>query len=613
MRRLNGELIIYLSSIDWDFNWQTHQEVASALAQQGNVVLYVENTGVRMPRIRDLSRLGHRLKNWWRSVGGIRQIAEQLYVCSPLVLPFPYSRIAQRINRGILSLMIKRWMAIEGSRRPIIWTYLPTRLTLELVEELDPELLIYYCVADFQELAPRQKVWATEQELLRRADVVFAQGEWLAEHCRQVHPNVSVFPGGVSASLFERADVAQEPEDLRVVARPRLGYVGALQRHVDHDLLVSLARRHPEWSIVLIGPKQDASHALHELPNIVWLGERPHADIPRYIAHFDVGLIPYQLSAYTNTVYPSKLNEYLILGKPVVSTALPEVVAFSERHRGVIAVGRTFDEFDEHVVRALAAPNGELAGQRRAVAMESDWPKRIAEMTDIAVRALEEKRAVTRGAWSTTLQHWYRQVQLKLLSIGAALLIGYVVVLHSPLVWWVAAPLAQADALKTADAIVVFAGGVGESGKAGQGYVERVERASQLYHQGLAPVVVLSSGYVYAINETELMQSLAMSLGVPEHAIVLEGKARNTLENVQFTSAIARARGWRSVLLVSAPYHMRRSLLVYRKQAPQLRAIAAPVAGSVFFNRRGGVKLEHWRAILHEYVGIVSYWLKGWI
>ena len=57
---LNNRDIICFSSIDWDFNWQGHQEIMQRLAEAGNRVLYVENTGVRSPRPSDFARMRER-------------------------------------------------------------------------------------------------------------------------------------------------------------------------------------------------------------------------------------------------------------------------------------------------------------------------------------------------------------------------------------------------------------------------------------------------------------------------------------------------------------------------------------------------------------------------
>src|SRR5438128_5026723 len=125
--------VLCLSSIDWDFIWQGHQEIMSTLAAQGHRVLFVENTGVRPPRVRDLPRVQRRLSNWWRSTKGFRQITDNLFVFSPLIVPFPYSRLARWFNRTLLLRSLGRWMRVTGFHRPITWTFLPTPLARDLL------------------------------------------------------------------------------------------------------------------------------------------------------------------------------------------------------------------------------------------------------------------------------------------------------------------------------------------------------------------------------------------------------------------------------------------------------------------------------------------------
>ena len=95
---LKNENIICISSIDWDFIWQQHQAIMSRLAKNGNKVLFIENTGVRPPKISDVPRIKKRFINWLKSARGFRKEAENLYIYSPLILPFPYWRVARWIN-----------------------------------------------------------------------------------------------------------------------------------------------------------------------------------------------------------------------------------------------------------------------------------------------------------------------------------------------------------------------------------------------------------------------------------------------------------------------------------------------------------------------------------
>src|SRR3989338_6688372 len=92
---LHNQDIICVSSIDWDFIWQGNQEVMSALAKHGNRVLFIENTGIRSPSFQDLPRVWRRLRNRLHSLKGFKEVQKNLYIYSPVILPFPYSRVAR--------------------------------------------------------------------------------------------------------------------------------------------------------------------------------------------------------------------------------------------------------------------------------------------------------------------------------------------------------------------------------------------------------------------------------------------------------------------------------------------------------------------------------------
>jgi uncharacterized SAM-binding protein YcdF (DUF218 family) len=224
-----------------------------------------------------------------------------------------------------------------------------------------------------------------------------------------------------------------------------------------------------------------------------------------------------------------------------------------------------------------------------------------------------ERRAAASQRWDETLRRVYRETRTRAIQVLIGLVGAYLLVFHTNLVWWAAAPLNAAAPLAPADAIVVFAGGVGESGKAGGGTQERLQRAIDMYKAGYASHLVLSSGYVYSFPEADLMRSAAIQEGVPPAAISLEQRATDTHENVIYVDRIVRERGWRSLLLVTSPYHTRRALLVWRKAAPDVRVIPAPPLKSQFYDHVRGATLDQIRSLLHEYLAIAGYWTRGWI
>jgi uncharacterized SAM-binding protein YcdF (DUF218 family)/glycosyltransferase involved in cell wall biosynthesis len=613
---IRNENIICISSIDWNFVWQGHQEIMSTFAKNGNRVLFIENTGVRVPGIRDAGRLRARIKNWLKGVKGIRKEMDNLYVYSPLALPFPYSRIARWINKHLMLPVIEKWMRAMDFNAPIVWTFLPTGTALEIVNGLDAKLVIYYCIADFTEIVRHpHKIGRTEKELLEKTDIVFAQGTEIKERCSKCR-DIYIFPFGVNIDVFKKIDADKDrclSHGIKNLKRPIFGYIGGIHKHIDFLLLKHVAERNPDSSIVLIGPVQTEISLLKKINNIFFIGKMQHTDLPYCVAEFDACLIPYAKNDYTATVYPTKLNEYCAMGKPVISTDLTEIKRFNDAHKGIIYIGASYQEFDEAMHRALNEDSDGLRERRRAVARENSWKNRIEEMSNIIEKKIREKGLMHELQWKERLVYFYNIARQKILRFGAIFLLLYLLFFKTAFIWFLAGPLKISEVPRTSDAIVVFGGGVGETGGPGKSTIERARYASELYHKGYADKIIFSSGYTYTYNDAENMKIVALSMGIPLSDIILEPKANSTYENVLFSKKILDHHGWDSILLISSPYHMRRAQLVFNKWDKERKVFYVPVEKSEFYDRRSDVRIEQIRAIMHEYLGIVYYWFSGYI
>jgi len=607
--------VMCVSSIDWDFIWQGHQEIMSRMALDGHRVLFVENTGVRAPKVRDLPRVRQRIRNWWRGTKGFRQERPNLFIYSPLLLPLPYFWLARWINRTLLARNLRRWMEAVGFSRPILWTFLPTPLALDLIRAVDPQVTIYYCIDDLQSSsAGARKIVTSEERLFRTADLVFCTSEKLRERAARYGDHVHLFPFGVNLERFDavRNAPSEPPPDLKPLKKPVIGYVGGLHQWVDQPLLAAVAERLPEMSFALVGPLQTDVSALERRANVTLFGQRDHADLPKYVKGFDVGIVPYLLTEYTANVYPTKLNEYLSMGIPVVATDLPEIRRFNRDHGDVVQVAATADAFAAAIRQALDGVSTPAIITRRVeVAQSNSWGRRIAAMSQLIDGAIA-RRASSDQRWDQALRRIYRRTRAHGAYVVVGLLIGYLLAFQTNLIWRVAGPLRMSAAPATADAIVVFAGGVGETGKAGGGSQERLNEAVALYRGGYAKYIVLSSGYVYSFKEVQSMRDLAVAQDVPSGNIVLEERAKNTYENVTFVTGILHDHHWTSVLLVSSPYHMRRATMVWHKLAPDISVTPTPPERSQFYDHPRGASLEQVSAILYEYLAIFGYWQKGW-
>ena len=615
---LKNESLICISSIDWDFIWQGHQEIMSTYARNDNRVLFIENTGVRAPSLHDLPRLKKRLINWAKGVRGIRKEQENLYIFSPVVLPFPYSRIARWINKHILLFYLNRWMKAMDFNSPVIWTFLPTGLSLDLINNINKKITVYYCIDNFAvSSSSARKVSVTEKKLIKQADLVFVTSKKLHDHCSLYNQGVHVFPFGVNIENFEKQRLEERPkilEDLRDIEDPIIGYIGGIHRWIDQNLIKAIAEEHPDYSFVFVGPIQTDISSLKEIENIHFLGHKPHELLPYYVNRFAVSIIPYLLTEYTKNVYPTKLNEYLALGKPVVSTALPEITAFNEKYGEIGFIGKDTKGFSDCLEKAVKSERNEQTIKRRIqIANDNTWQKRIEEMSGLIEVGIEKRKHDKDLKWKENLRKFYRKTRRRLVVAGIVCLLMYLLSFHTPLLWFVASPLKLSQAPKPADVIVTFAGGVGESGKAGQGHQERGVHSVDLYKKGFAKKMIFSSGYTYVMQEAEVMKALAVYLGIPGEDIILEKSASNTYQNVKFTKDIMKKYGWDSVLVVSSPYHMRRVMMVYDKIAPDIEVTLTPVPFSGFYGEEKKVKWKHIKAIAHEYIAIIYYWWKGYI
>lgn len=613
---LKNQDIICISSIDWDFIWQGHQEIMSTLARNGNRVLFIENTGVRSPGIRDIPRLKKRFKNYFKGVKGIRKESDNLYIFSPIVLPFPYSRAARWVNRFLMLSVLNRWIKAVDFADSIVWTFLPTGITLDIINNINKRLLIYYCIDNFAvSSASTRKIRRTEKKVLQSADLVFVTSKALYDYCARQNNKVHFFPFGVNFESFETATASEltMPDELRDIKKPIVGYVGGIHKWIDQDLVKSLAQNNPEYSFVFVGPLQTDVSALSGIKNICFLGSKKHEALPNLIRHFSVTIIPYHVTDYTKNVYPTKLNEYLALGKAVVSTDLPEIRFFNQKYGDIVSIGKDADGFSRAIRDAIKEDTEEARDRRVEIARDNSWQRRIEEMSGLIEEAVERNLLDKESRWKERLLSFYHSAGKRIAYAFTAFAMIYILLFHTSLAWYLAEPLKVIDSPRKADAIVVFAGGVGESGRAGQGFEERVAYAVELYKGGYASRIILSSGYIYAIKETDLMKAWAISKGVPAEAVTIENEAGNTYENVKFTNAILERNVWRSILVVSSPYHMRRVSLVYGKSGGDLKVAYTPIPESRFYSHGAGASSEQIRAIIHEYLGILYYWWKGYI
>jgi glycosyltransferase involved in cell wall biosynthesis len=360
-------------SKDWNGDHTSNHHVLRELAKTRRVV-WLNSVGTRQPSLasaRDLKTIKRKLTEVTR--GPVR-VENDLWVATPLALPMAERPSMKAVNRWLVEGFVRAIRRRLGIDRFQLWTFLPNVADYLSMGE---ELSVYYCVDEWSlfEYLERDTIVAAERELLQRVDAVFAVNHALADAKRELCPTTFVAPHGVDHALFAKALAPETvvPEDLARLPKPRIGFYGTLREWVDFDLIATIARARPKWSIVLIGQQLADVSALTGLPNVHLLGPRPHAELPAYCAGFDVGIIPYRAEQRMEFVNPLKLREYLAAGLPVVSTPITEV----ERYPGLCQVAREPASFIGAIERALRIDSRAARLARSAAMRDETWESRV--------------------------------------------------------------------------------------------------------------------------------------------------------------------------------------------------------------------------------------------
>jgi len=364
----------------WDEHPTSKHHVMRILSERNNV-LWVNYHASRRPKLNrsDSLMIVRRLRQAFR---GSRRVAPTIEVLSPLLLPMPESLAARFLNARLLARQINAALRRLPKRPTQLWLFTPD--APELINLLDTERVVYYCVDEFAAFSGFNVDLITrlEEKTCAAADVVIATSQPLYERLAENYHNTHLVLHGVDLDHFassEQVPIGQIPDEVRDLTRPVFGYVGLINDYVDLDLIAAVARRQPAWSFVLIGSVRCDADVVSGLQDVHLLGGRPYEDLPRYCRAFDVGLIPFRMNRLTHAVNPIKLREYLAAGLPVISSPMPEVL----RYRPAVHTAETVDQFIAVAAAALADGRDRNPASRRAMVRDEGWRARVAQLSEI--------------------------------------------------------------------------------------------------------------------------------------------------------------------------------------------------------------------------------------
>ncbi|GAB3539957.1 glycosyltransferase family 1 protein [Pontibacter brevis] len=365
--------VVCLSHLRWDFVYQRPQHLLSRFAKHGRRVFFVEEPNFHDAPVPALD---------------VSPREDNLYVVVPYL---PHGLTAEQMEeaqRTLLNSLLQEQML----ERYALWYYTP--MALSFSDHLSPALTIYDCMDElsaFKFSPPRIK--ELEQELFKRADLVFTGGQSLYESKKKQHMQTHLFPSSIDRVHFARAkQQTDQPADQAAIPEPRIGFFGVIDERMDLDLLAAVADARPDWQLVMVGPVVKIDPAdLPQRQNIHYLGGKAYQDLPAYISGWQVALMPFAMNESTEFISPTKTPEYLAAGKPVVSTPVRDVVhPYGEAK--LVHIAQTPEAFATAVEAAMnQAEDQEWQSKVDAFLADRSWDNTWRSMVALMGQALQEK------------------------------------------------------------------------------------------------------------------------------------------------------------------------------------------------------------------------------
>ena len=375
----NRDIICF--SNDWRNDPTSKHQIMKILARE-NRIIWINSIGLRTPTIgrHDAKRILSKLKSFFR---GLERVGDNLYVFTPIVIPFHRFKMIKAINSVILRLSLRAYIKRLGMKDCIFWSYLPN--VGYIIRQMKAKTVVYHCVDEWSKFSfIDEGIINEERSLCEMSDLVIASARSLFESRSPYNPNTHYVPHGVDYDYFHEKKSIDSPlpGDLADIPRPIAGFFGLIHEWIDLELAADVVRRNPGISFVFIGKCSVDVGGVDVYPNAYFLGQKPYDELVGYSKHFDVGLIPFKINELTINVNPIKLKEYLALGIPVISVNLPEVDSYNH----VVRIADDYDQFNRALGEEISGRHLATPEQLDAVAREETWDRKVDEISDLVMK-----------------------------------------------------------------------------------------------------------------------------------------------------------------------------------------------------------------------------------
>lgn len=252
-----------------------------------------------------------------------------------------------------------------------------------LEQYIKASVVIYRATDLYREMTGDSSLDFAEEFIIKKANGVVGTSEPVLKKLMQYGINKPwlLLENGVEFEHFSHN--VNPPEEYSEIPRPRVIYVGALDERFDIYAIREIATKLHSISIILIGPYNNKVYSfLKSFPNVYLLGAKSYLDLPAYLNHADVGLLP--LSDHPANIgrSPMKLYEYAASGLPVVAKETHELL---RRKEPFVYFYRNIKDLPE-IVQYVLQYHKDNRDAIRALARAHSWKNKAKQLLDFALK-----------------------------------------------------------------------------------------------------------------------------------------------------------------------------------------------------------------------------------
>ncbi len=374
-------VFLYFLYTDWEIDQRRYliKEMIKSTSYWANAVLIQQPVSIL---VHIFARFRGKFIPFLKGKYNLRKSAEGNYVFTPKIFFHQYLwakyKWTSMIDLRLYNLQYKRFIKKHFPDRYIILWIFHNRL-YPLLEKIKHNYVVYDYQDNYDYLSDgtlSQLDFQLNQKLIIKSDFILCTAKAMYDRAIKLNNSCVYMTNANDFKTLNEAKLNLHIDKRIEKKQPIIGFFGNIRDWFDFQLLNKLINEFPEVEFQFIGKlasqsKKEFERLEKACTNIVRIPFLEQSEAVPFLVNFDVGIIPFKVNKVMEGVFPNKFFEYLALGIPVVTTALPEL----EKYKDIIGYAKNQEEFVSYCRKAMEGKFGKFKEDYLKLAKENTWEK----------------------------------------------------------------------------------------------------------------------------------------------------------------------------------------------------------------------------------------------